>query len=134
MAGTDDSLIRHALTVARAAGCTELEMSIGEMEFSARLSRQQNKRKTSQSAVVAAVPTEDTIAIKSPCVGFFRGSADQLTVGSFVKKGDVVAAVVALGLANDIESAVEGEVVEVLVQSDQAVEYGQPIARVKVKK
>ena len=46
-------------------------------------------------------------------------------------KGEIVASIAALGLNNDVESPVSGEIIEVLVKPDQAVEFGQALALVK---
>ena len=53
-----------------------------------------------------------------------------VTVGDYVKKGQVVAIVEAMKLMNDIESEYEGVVAEVLVQNGETVEYGQPLFRI----
>ena len=53
-------------------------------------------------------------------------------MGRTVKKGEVVAIVAALGIANEIESKVSGDVVEVLVDTNQAVEFGQLLAKVRL--
>jgi acetyl-CoA carboxylase biotin carboxyl carrier protein len=55
----------------------------------------------------------------------------------YVKKGDkvqadtVVCIVEAMKLFNEIEADVSGEIVEVLVDNGELVEYGQPLFLVK---
>lgn len=53
--------------------------------------------------------------------------------GSKVKNDTVVCIVEAMKLFNEIEAEVSGEVVEVLVEDGELVEYGQPLFRVKTK-
>jgi len=67
--------------------------------------------------------------VTAPMVGYYR--AGTLEVGAKVKKGDIIAAVAALGLANDIEAPADGEIDEVFVEPNQPVEYGQVLARIK---
>lgn len=75
--------------------------------------------------------------IVSPMVGTFY-QAPSPDAAAFVKKGDkvnektVVCIVEAMKLMNEIEAEVKGEIVEVLVENGQLVEYGQPLFLVKV--
>ena len=72
------------------------------------------------------------LAIKSPMVGtFYRAPAPDappfVEVGQDIEVGQVVCIVEAMKLMNEIKSEVAGRVVEVLVQSGEAVEFGQPL-------
>lgn len=84
----------------------------------------------------APVVNTDTVEVVSPMVGTFYSSASPDTP-EFVKKGDavrndtVVCIVEAMKLFNEIEAEVEGEIVEVLVQNGQLVEFGQPLFKVR---
>ncbi|MFC3882866.1 acetyl-CoA carboxylase biotin carboxyl carrier protein [Bacillus songklensis] len=76
--------------------------------------------------------------ITSPMVGTFYASPSPdappyVTAGDKVKKDSVVCIVEAMKLFNEIEAEVNGEIVEVLVQSGQLVEYGQPLFLVKAE-
>lgn len=80
---------------------------------------------------------EEAIYIEAPMVGTFYaasapGTPPYVTVGSKVKKGDVVCIIEAMKLMNEVESEVEGEIVEIMVNNEELVEYGQPLFRVKV--
>jgi biotin carboxyl carrier protein len=44
-----------------------------------------------------------------------------------VKVGQLVATIQSLNVMNEVESSLEGRVVEILVQDGQPVEYGQPL-------
>jgi acetyl-CoA carboxylase biotin carboxyl carrier protein len=76
--------------------------------------------------------------IVSPMVGTFYqssspGSAAFVSVGSQVKDKTVVCIVEAMKLMNEIEAEVKGEIIEVLVENGQLVEYGQPLFLVKTE-
>lgn len=51
--------------------------------------------------------------------------------GSKVENDTIVCIVEAMKLFNEIEAEVSGEIVEVLVEDGELVEYGQPLYRVK---
>ncbi|MBL4937667.1 acetyl-CoA carboxylase biotin carboxyl carrier protein [Clostridium sp. YIM B02515] len=83
---------------------------------------------------VEEVKKEGTI-VTSPIVGTFYASQGPdkesfVKVGSRVKKGDTLCIIEAMKLMNEIDSEVDGEVVEVLVENEQMVEYGQPLFRI----
>jgi acetyl-CoA carboxylase biotin carboxyl carrier protein len=74
--------------------------------------------------------------ITSPFVGtFYRAPTPEATafaeVGQTVHKGQVVCIVEAMKLMNEIESDVDGKVLEVLVGNGEHVEYGQPLFRIE---
>jgi acetyl-CoA carboxylase biotin carboxyl carrier protein len=81
----------------------------------------------------AAVPPEEQQhVIKSPIVGtFYAGPSPE--AGPFVKVGDTVDAgqtvciIEAMKLMNEIEADISGEVVRILVENGQPVEYGEPL-------
>lgn len=58
-------------------------------------------------------------------------SDDFVSVGERVEKDTVVCIVEAMKLFNEITADVSGEIVEVLVENGELVEYGQPLFRVK---
>ncbi|WP_062104717.1 acetyl-CoA carboxylase biotin carboxyl carrier protein [Bacillus niameyensis] len=83
--------------------------------------------------------SEEYLKITSPMVGtFYHASSPDVPayveVGSKVKPDTIVCIVEAMKLFNEIEAEVEGEIVEVLVNNGQLVEYGQPLFLVKPKK
>ncbi|AMX82939.1 acetyl-CoA carboxylase biotin carboxyl carrier protein subunit [Geobacillus subterraneus] len=74
--------------------------------------------------------------ITSPMVGTFYAAPapdkpPYVKPGDQVKKDTVVCIIEAMKLFNEIEAEVDGEIVEVLVQNGQLVEYGQPLFLVK---
>ncbi|WP_078577004.1 acetyl-CoA carboxylase biotin carboxyl carrier protein [Salipaludibacillus agaradhaerens] len=81
-------------------------------------------------------PSAGLHTITSPMVGTFYNSPSPES-DPYVKKGDrigsdsVVCIVEAMKLMNEIEAEVKGEIVEVLVENGQLVEYGQELFLVK---
>jgi acetyl-CoA carboxylase biotin carboxyl carrier protein len=70
--------------------------------------------------------------VLSPMVGTFYSQAAPekpafVKVGDKVKKGQTLCIIEAMKLMNEIESEYDGEVVKVLVQNEQMVEFGQPL-------
>jgi acetyl-CoA carboxylase biotin carboxyl carrier protein len=132
MASLDLDLVRHALKTAQEHGFAEVEVGIEGATFRARVEAGSRKKAAPQHDVKAAANGASEFKyVKSPIVGFYRLGPNPLEVGKPVKKGEIVAIVNALGIANDVEAAVEGEIVEVLVKDGQAVEFGQVLAKVK---
>jgi acetyl-CoA carboxylase biotin carboxyl carrier protein len=75
--------------------------------------------------------------VTSPFVGtFYRAPSPDLApfvdVGTRIKKGQVICIVEAMKLMNEIESEIEGSIVQILVENGQAVEYGEPLFKIKV--
>ena len=76
--------------------------------------------------------------VKSPIVGtFYRspepGAAPYVEVGSTVKKGQVLCIIEAMKLMNEIDSEYDGEVVNVYVETGQAVEYGERLFAIRAR-
>jgi acetyl-CoA carboxylase biotin carboxyl carrier protein len=74
--------------------------------------------------------------IVSPMVGtFYEASSPDVpayvSTGSKVKEKTVVCIVEAMKLMNEIEAEIKGEIVDILVENGQLVEYGQPLFLVK---
>jgi acetyl-CoA carboxylase biotin carboxyl carrier protein len=74
--------------------------------------------------------------ITSPMVGtYYKSSSPDspayVQVGDKVNADAVVCIVEAMKLFNEIEAEVSGEIVEILVEDGQLVEYGQPLFLVK---
>lgn len=85
-----------------------------------------------------AVKQENLHKIESPMVGTFYASpspdaAAYVKVGDKITKDSVVCIVEAMKLFNEIEAEVNGEIVEILVENGQLIEYGQPLFLVKAE-
>jgi acetyl-CoA carboxylase biotin carboxyl carrier protein len=79
---------------------------------------------------------EELHVVKSPIVGTYYespspGSPPFIKPGDRVTQGQVLCIVEAMKLMNEIESDVAGEVVKILVNNGQPVEYGQPLFAVR---
>lgn len=74
--------------------------------------------------------------IVSPMVGtLYRSSSPDkdpfVQLGARVSKDTTVCIVEAMKLFNEIEAEVDGEIVEILAEDGELVEFGQPLFRVK---
>lgn len=88
-----------------------------------------------------SVPKEEkqeiqTHTINAPMVGTFYAASSPdakpfVTVGTKVKKGDVVCIIEAMKLMNEVEADIDGEIVEIVAENGQMVEYGQPLFVIK---
>jgi acetyl-CoA carboxylase biotin carboxyl carrier protein len=58
------------------------------------------------------------------------GESPFVAVGDRVKSGQSVCIIEAMKLMNEIEAEVSGQVMEILVQNGEPVEYGQPLMRI----
>jgi len=75
------------------------------------------------------------LEVTSPMVGtFYRAPGPEespfVEVGDRIQTGQTVCIIEAMKLMNELETEVSGEVVEILVQNGEPVEYGQPLMRV----
>ncbi|MEQ9398566.1 MAG: acetyl-CoA carboxylase biotin carboxyl carrier protein [Longimicrobiales bacterium] len=81
------------------------------------------------------VNTSNLVDVESPMVGtFYRSPAPDAPAyvekGKRIAKGDTLCIIEAMKLMNELESEVEGTIVEVLIENGQPVEYGQVLFRV----
>ncbi|PPJ61807.1 acetyl-CoA carboxylase biotin carboxyl carrier protein [Cuspidothrix issatschenkoi] len=87
------------------------------------------------SALTPSPINQKLVEVQSPMVGtFYRapapGEAPFVEVGDRVKAGQSVCIIEAMKLMNEIEAEVSGQVMEILVQNGEPVEYGQPLMRI----
>lgn len=73
----------------------------------------------------------------SPMVGTFysRPEPDKepyVTVGSKISQGDIVCVLEAMKLLNEVRADVDGEIVEVLANDGDVIEFNQPLFSIKV--
>ncbi len=91
------------------------------------------------SPMAASAPAPSAVegtAFPSPMVGVVYlapspDAAPYVSVGSKVKKGDVLCIIEAMKLMNEITAEQDGTVSEICVENAQVVEYGQPLFRLK---
>lgn len=143
--------IREFIKVATETGIAELEVQRGEDRVrivrSAGGSMMQHvvvpavtssmAAPASHSEAPAAAPDPTLVAVKSPIVGTFYeagspGVPPFVQVGDTVQVGQVVCIIESMKLMNEIESDVEGEIVEVYPRSGQPVEYGEKLFAIRL--
>ena len=84
----------------------------------------------------APVKAESGKTINAPIVGVFYAapspdSDPYVSVGQRVKKGDTVCIIEAMKCMNEIQAEADGEIVDVLVNNGDLVEFDQPLFSVK---
>jgi biotin carboxyl carrier protein len=77
------------------------------------------------------------VDVCAPLVGRFRAAmsrdgAPLVAMDAMVKPGQVVAAVEALNVLNEVEASVAGRVKAILVHDGDFVEYGKPLLRIEL--
>jgi acetyl-CoA carboxylase biotin carboxyl carrier protein len=133
------------------------EFEIEEKDFKLRLSRKNGDTQIIQAAApvaaapiaaaapaapaapaTAAAPAEDqgVSVVKSPMVGTFYTAASPdspvfTKVGAKVSADSIVCIIEAMKVMNEIQAELSGTITEVLVENGEAVEYGQPLFKVK---
>ena len=75
---------------------------------------------------------DDPRAIKSPMVGTVYlqpepGANKFVDIGDQIKSGQTLLIIEAMKTMNPIESNLQGKVIKILVENEQAVEFGQPL-------
>ncbi len=78
---------------------------------------------------------QKSVEVISPMVGtFYRapapGEAVFVEVGDRIRLGQTVCIIEAMKLMNEIETEVSGQVMQILVQDGEPIEYGQPLMRI----
>ena len=121
------------------------EIEIKEGEESVRISRYSSAAPAPAAAPLAAAPIAiaatagEPVAqapkgdtLDSPMVGTFYKAASPtakpfVEVGQTVSIGDTLCIIEAMKMLNQIEAEKSGKIVEILVENEQPVEFGQPL-------
>lgn len=129
------------------ASLTELSYKDGEVDI--KLKRDSMNEQQNTVAPVSAAPQqpqpaqstepapqEEGKVIKAPMVGtFYKASSPEaeayVKVGDKVENSTVVCILEAMKLFNEIQAEISGEIVEILVEDGEMVEYDQPLFRVR---
>ena len=135
--------IKTLIELVENSGIAELEIKEGE-EF-VRISRSSSavqhvyaapQHHAAPVAAAAAAPATPAApeghVVKSPMVGsFYRspspGAKAFVDIGQTVSAGDTLCIIEAMKLLNEIEADHSGVIKAILVESGQAVEFGQPL-------
>jgi acetyl-CoA carboxylase biotin carboxyl carrier protein len=88
------------------------------------------------AAPAAASSSEGLVEITSPFVGtFYRASSPgaeaYAKLGDRIEPGKVLCIVEAMKIMNEIEAEISGEIVEICVENENYVEFGQVLFKVK---
>ncbi len=136
--------IRRLIKIVQDTGIAELEIKkwLGQRIRIVRNGSVQQAMQVQQSSQKTAVieipqqPAEDPAdkyyIVRSPMVGtFYRapapGESPFVSSGDKVKTAQTLCIIEAMKVMNEIEVEVNGEVVEILVENAQAVEFNQPL-------
>jgi acetyl-CoA carboxylase biotin carboxyl carrier protein len=90
----------------------------------------------SRESTTESRSSENLHTVKSPIVGTFYESPTPggdafVKVGDHVEIGQTLCIVEAMKLMNEIESDASGEVIRILAENGQPVEYGQPLFAIR---
>ena len=124
------------------------EISYSDKEFSVSVSKSVSVNALPQSNISSSSKgpgvddnnnsdyQNDPRAIKSPMVGTVYlqpepGANKFINVGDDVKSGQTLLIIEAMKTMNPIESSLQGKVTKILVENEQAVEFGQPLVLVE---
>jgi acetyl-CoA carboxylase biotin carboxyl carrier protein len=91
---------------------------------------------THTTTIADSIHAKKLVEITSPMVGtFYRSPAPDespfVEIGDTIKKGSTVCIIEAMKLMNEIDAESGGKIVEILVENNQPVEYGQVLMRVE---
>jgi acetyl-CoA carboxylase biotin carboxyl carrier protein len=132
--------VERLVALVRESGVGEIRLRQGEVEITVKARPEATSAPghaepvTLQGAAeLEPSPERDGLhAVRSPLVGtFYRapapGEDPYVEVGDRVRAGQVLCIVEAMKLMNEISTDVSGEVVEVLAENAEGVEYDQPL-------
>lgn len=147
----DLKVIKQVVDLMKRSELSEFEFE--EEGFKLRLSRKNGEAQIIQAAPVAAAPVaaaptataapaaapveeKGISVIKSPMVGTFYSAASPESpafakVGGKVGADSIVCIIEAMKVMNEIQAEMSGTITEVLIENGEAVEYGQPLFKVK---
>jgi acetyl-CoA carboxylase biotin carboxyl carrier protein len=120
------------LTVSKSRGSSHVEMMVAPAHPTPQLMVSSHQETVTVAANTATTPIVDKkwVEIKSPMVGtFYRSPAPDeaafASVGDRIRIGQTVCIIEAMKLMNEIEAEAAGQVMEVLAENGQPIEFGQ---------
>jgi acetyl-CoA carboxylase biotin carboxyl carrier protein len=122
------------LTVSKSRGVSNGEMMMMPVPTSTNpqlvVSTHQETITVAANSSTTAIVDKKWVEIKSPMVGtFYRSPAPDeaafASVGDRIRVGQTVCIIEAMKLMNEIEAEAAGQVMEVLVENGQPIEFGQ---------
>lgn len=145
----DLKLVKEFIELAKKSGVAELEYEHSDVKLCVKLMpsgvtyqaqpmqvASTVSHANSASVEKSASSSKGLIEITSPFVGTFYRSASPTSeayakVGDRISSGKVLCIVEAMKIMNEIESEVSGEIVEICVENETYVEFGQVLFKVK---
>jgi biotin carboxyl carrier protein len=78
----------------------------------------------------------NTVSVRAPLVGVFRaamkpGARGLCALGDVIREGQIIGAVEALNVYNEVEAPAAGRISAIFVSDGQPVEYGQPLLEIE---
>ncbi len=137
--------VERLVNLVRESGVGEIRVRQGDIEISVKASPESSAAPAFAAAEYAvhggaapasagpsAAERNGLHPVRSPLVGtFYRspapGEDPYVEVGDRVRAGEILCIVEAMKLMNEISADVSGEVVEVLAENAEGVEYDQPL-------
>lgn len=139
----DMNVVKEFIKLAKDEGVSELKVEDKNLKIAVSFN-------TSSAPVIHSLPQASVVTstasdtpksqnfheLKSPFVGTFYSSsspdkAPYVKVGDKVSKGQILCILEAMKIMNEIEADVSGEIVEVCVDNESLVEFGQPLFKIK---
>lgn len=141
----DFKFVREFIQLAKEEGVSELKVEDKNFKVSVSFASSQPIQQLSHQVVVPnnsklesnfQKSSNNFHEIKSPFVGTFYSSSSPekpsyVKVGDKVHKGQPLCILEAMKIMNEIESDISGEIVEVCIENESLVEYGQVLFKIK---
>ena len=135
----DKDLIKQLSDSLNEFNLTELEYSDGKTSIKVgKGSKAIAASHSAETTIKPVAPQEDNSShiIRSPMVGTAYlspepGAKPFVSVGNKVKKGDTILIIEAMKTMNHIQSTLDGEIKEILINDGEAVEFDQALAKIK---
>ena len=137
--------IKEFIELAKSEGVAELKYEEKDLKISVNFnSTSATIQHTAMPAGISAQPAQAPVAsgekfheITSPFVGTYYGSPSPdkpafVNVGDRVSVGQTLCILEAMKIMNEIESDVNGEVIEICVDNESLCEFGQAILKIRV--
>jgi acetyl-CoA carboxylase biotin carboxyl carrier protein len=145
--------LKEIVKVAKDGGVTELSVESKDLKVSVKF--QGSQVPMVHQPVIQSLPPQNVVTappqniakagaandaglhvIKSPFVGTFYSSPSPgkplyVKVGDKVKVGQTLCVLEAMKIMNEIEADKAGEIVEICVDNESLVEFGQPLFKIK---
>ena len=140
--------VKEFIQLVKEEGVAELKYEANDMKLAVSFGSVGTVVQTAHSPVVmntssqASSNTDTTndpslVSVPSPFVGTFYVSSSPdkdpyVSIGAKVSKGSTLCILEAMKIMNEIESEVSGEIVEICVENESLVEFGQPLFKIRV--